>query len=129
MNEAEVIKIMREHLEGLFPKNCGNCQRRFVTLKEYLLNTERVGSAMPYDADAGDWNPLRPMGTVAFANCRCGSTIGLSSKGMPLAQLWSLLNWAKTETQRRGMTPQELLNYLRDEIRKQVLAAPDQGDA
>jgi hypothetical protein len=129
MNQAEVITIMREHLEGLFPKTCGHCQRRFASLKEYLLNTEHAGSAMPYDADAGDWNPLRPMGTITFANCRCGSTLALSSEGMPLAQLWPLLNWARIETQRRGMTPQELLNYLRDEICDQVLAAPDRGSA
>ena len=77
---------MRLHLEGLFPKVCGNCQRRFATLKEYLLNTEHVGPSMPYDADAGDWNPLQPVGTMTFANCRCHSTMVLSSKGMPLLQ-------------------------------------------
>ena len=84
---------------------------------------------MRYDADASDWNPLQPIGTMTFANCRCGSTLVLSSKGMPPLQLWSLLNWARVETRRRGITPQELLNYLRDEICKQVLAEPEQGNA
>ncbi len=128
MTEAEVIRIMREHLEGQFPKTCPNCHRRFATLREYLLTTRHLGPAMPYDADMGHWSPLHPVGTVTFANCPCGNTLALSSTGMPLARLWLLLRWARRETQRRGQTPQELLNYLRDEICRQVLAAPSQED-
>jgi hypothetical protein len=124
VTEAEVISAMRKHLEGLFPKECPNCQRRFATLREYLQNTTHLGPAMPYDADLGNWNPLEPVGTVTYANCPCGTTLALSSEGMPLFQLWRLLNWARVETQRRGMTPQELLGHLRDEICKQVLDAP-----
>ncbi len=84
---------------------------------------------MPYDADAGNWNPAHPMGTVTYANCRCGTTLALTSEGMPLVRLWSLLNWARMETRQRRVTPQDLLNYLREEICKQVLAAPDGGGA
>lgn len=124
MTEAEVIQLMREHLEGLFPKTCSNCQRRFGSLREYLLNTEHVGAAVPYDALLGDWNPVKPVGTVTYSNCRCGTTLSLSSKGMPLSRLWALLNWAKGETRRRGISPQELLNYLREEICRQVLSEP-----
>jgi len=125
MTESEVIRIMRKHLEGLFPKVCPNCHRRFATLRDYLLITEQLGSAMPYDADMGNWNPVEPVGTLTFANCLCGTTLTLSSEGMPILRLWSLLNWARTETKKRRMTPQELLNHLRSEINKQVLAAPN----
>jgi len=127
MTEAEVIRIMRAHLEGLFPRGCPHCHRQFATLRDYLLATTPLGPAMPYDAESGDWNPQRPVGTVTYANCPCGTTLALSSEGMPLALLWALLNWARLETKRRGLCPRELLNYLRDEISKQVLAAPDQG--
>jgi len=113
---------MREHLEGQFPKVCPNCKTRFTTLREYLLITTHLGPAMAYDADMGDWKPRNPVGTVAYSNCRCGSTLALTSNGMPLRQLWALLNWARIETRKRGMTPQELLNYLREEISTQVLA-------
>ena len=122
MTESDVVRMMREHLESQFPKVCPNCRRRYASLREYLSTTEHVGSAMPYDADLEDWNPKQPMGTVTYANCRCGSTLAVSSHGMPLIRLWSLLNWARIETKNRGMTPQELLNYLREEICKQVLA-------
>jgi len=72
---------------------------------------------------------LRPLGTMTYANCPCGTTLALTSQGMPLSQLWALLGWARLETKRRGLSPQELLNYLRLEICKQVLATPDQGNA
>ena len=124
MTEAEVITIMRKHLEGLFPKDCPGCHRRFATLQEYLLLTKHAGRPIPYDAEMGDWNPLRPVGTITCANCPCGNTLTLSSEGMPLSQLWSLLNWARVELAKRHMTPQELLIHLRDEICKQVLLPP-----
>lgn len=126
MTETEVLRIMREHLEGLFPKVCQNCHRRYATFREYLLKTDRVGPAIPYDAELGNWRPLTPIGTVTLSNCACGSSMALSSRGMPLFQLWSLLDWARIETQKRKLTPRELLNYLRDELREQVLAVPDQ---
>ncbi|HWW01477.1 MAG TPA: hypothetical protein VNZ64_17400 [Candidatus Acidoferrum sp.] len=62
MTEAEVVRIMRERLEGLSPKVYSNCQRRFATLREYLLTTEHVGPAMAHDVEMGDWNPCGPSG-------------------------------------------------------------------
>ena len=124
MSEAEVIRAMRAHLEGLFPKVCNNCQRKYGTLHEYLRHTRHLGPAIPYDAEVGDWNPLKPLGTLTYALCPCGTTLALSSEGLPLFQLWRLLNWARTETKRRGLTPTELLGYLREEICKEVLQGP-----
>ena len=128
MTEAEVLRIMREHLERQFPKGCPNCRRSFGTLREYLLTTRHVGSAVSLDAEMDDWNPLQPLGTLTYANCPCGSTLVLSSQGIPIFRLWQLLNWARTETRRRGISPRELLDYLREEICKQVLAPPGPGD-
>ena len=127
MTEADVIRAMRDHLEGLFPKTCPNCKRNFGTLREYLQITTPQGAPIPYDAMSDDWQPVKPVGTVTLANCPCGSTLALSSHGMPLLHLWRLLHWARIETKRRGLSPQELLSYLRDEICKQVLAEPDPG--
>ena len=122
MSEADVVAAMRQHLEGHFPLTCPVCQQGYATLRDYLLQTECQGDAIPFDAELGNWRPLRPLGAVTLANCRCGNTLGLSSEGMPLPQLWRLLNWARVETQKRQQTPRELLNYLREEICTQVLA-------
>ncbi len=124
MNEAEVVAAMRRHLESQFPKTCPLCQREFGSLHEYLVNTNHQGDAVPYDAEMGNWRPLRPLGTVTLANCRCGNTLALTSNGMPITKLWSLLNWARIETQRRRATPRELLTHLRDVICAQVLSEP-----
>ena len=123
MTEAEVLELMREYYEGLFPKVCANCNRYFATLREYILATRRLGPTVSYDAEIGDWNTLQPIGTVAYANCPCGSTLALSTENMPHSQRLLLLKWVKIQTQERGMRPEELLDYLRDELRNQILSA------
>jgi hypothetical protein len=129
ITEVEVVKAIREHLERQFPKVCSVCKRPFATFREFLLATTPIGSTMSYDVQLGDWKPMQPLGTATYANCPCGNTLALSSAGMSLSRLWSLMNWARVETARRGLTLEQLLNYLREEIRKQVLGASDQGGA
>jgi len=127
MTEVEVIRAIRQHLEGQFPKVCSVCKRSYGDFREFLLITTPVGSTMSYDAELNDWNPAQPLGTAEYANCPCGNTLVLSSQGMRLVRLWRLMNWARMETRRRGQTVEELLNHLRKEIRKQVVEAPGQG--
>jgi len=115
---------MREHVEGLFPKKCPNCQRSFATLREYVLATKPLGATLSYDAEVGDWHPAEPVGTTAMANCPCGTTLTLTSEGISLMKMWRLLNWARVETKRRGITQDQLLTCIRGEIRKQILSEP-----
>jgi hypothetical protein len=128
MTEADAIRTMRRHIEGLFPKVCPNCHRRFASLREYVLAAKPLGSTISYDVETGDWTPLKPLGTAALANCPCGTTLSLTSEGMPVMQMWHLLNWARGEMKLRNISGEQLLDHLRAEIRKQVLAeaaAPD----
>ena len=122
MNEAEVIRLVRAYFESLFPKVCPNCHRRYATLREYILATKRLGVVRSYDADAQDWGTTNPIGSVAQANCPCGTTLALSTEDMPLPQRLELLNWVKIETQRTGRKPSELLDYIRDVVRQQAVA-------
>ncbi len=122
MTETEVVKILREHFEGLFPKVCHNCNRSFTTLREYILITRILGQSISYDSELGDWNTVRPIGSVAMANCPCGTTLALGTEGMLLPRRLLLLDWVRIETQQRGLSTSELLDHLRNEIRKQVLA-------
>jgi len=128
MTEAEVIQIAREHFESLFPKVCPNCNRRFATLREYVALTKPVGMPRSFDAELGDWNTMQPIGSVAQANCPCGSTLALSTEGMPPARRTALLNWVRLETQQQGISPSELLDHLRAEVRKRVLAESVPGN-
>ncbi|SPE58864.1 hypothetical protein SBV1_2890005 [Verrucomicrobia bacterium] len=124
MTEAEVVHLLSEHFESLFPKVCPKCNRCFNTLREYVLATRRIGSPISYDAELGDWNPTQPIGSVVAANCPCGTTLALSTDTMPIPQRLELLNWIRMETQRRGFNSSELLNHLREEVRKQVSVKP-----
>ncbi len=85
------------------------------------MNTERIGRPISYDAELADWDTPSPIGSVALTNCSCGTTLALSTQDMPLSRRVDLLRWVKDETQRRGVSPNELLDYLRDEVRRQVL--------
>lgn len=127
MDESEIIKLIRVYVDGLFPKVCGNCGRQFATLKDFVLSTEHAGSTVSYDAEAGDWSPAEPRGIIGFVNCPCGSTLAIGSSGMPPEQMRLLLDWVRIEMPKRGMTSQELLTYLRDEICTQVLAEPEEN--
>ena len=124
MTDDEIIRMTREHFEGLFPKICPKCGRHFPTLRNYILDTQRIGTTIPYDAESGDWETTRPIGAVALANCSCGTTMALTSEGMPISQINLVLRWTKEETKRRGLSPRELMDYVRDEIRKGVLSDP-----
>ena len=122
MTEAEVLDILRGHFENLFPKICSTCGRRYATLRDYILNTKRRGPARSYDADLGQWETNAPIGSLAYADCSCGSTLALSTDGMALPQRKALLSWVRLETERRGVTPSALLEGLRDNLRAQVLS-------
>jgi hypothetical protein len=121
MNDEEILRLVREHFEGLFPKTC-SCGRRFATLREYIVDTELVRGTISYDAASGDWKPAQFLGTWAFANCPCGSTLALTTEGLPLATRHSLLAWVKAQTERRSASSEEVIGTLRAEIRKRVLA-------
>jgi hypothetical protein len=72
-----------------------------------------------------DWQPKQPLGMVGHANCHCGTTLVLSSEGMPLLQLWRMMFWIRLESRRRGATPSAILTALRDTIVGQELAEPE----
>jgi hypothetical protein len=121
LNEHEVIAVVRAHIESKFPKLCSKCGRTFASLKEYLQSTTHVGNPISYDADLKKWRPCKPVGTLSFANCPCGTTLAISSDGMGLIVMWRLLRWARRESARRSIGVGELLNGVREEIDRQVL--------
>jgi hypothetical protein len=121
MTYLEALEIVRRHFESQFPKTCSTCGRRFATLREYILSTRRVGPAISYDAELGDWHTQHPIGSLAFANCSCGTTLVLSTEGMPLPQRQALLAWVREETERQHIMPSELLERIRNDLRKEVL--------
>jgi len=122
MNEDKVVKIIRHFIEKQFPKECSCCKRRFMTLKEYLQVTTHLGKPISYDADLGEWQPKKPLGTHSFSNCPCGNTLTIGSDGMGVFTMLQLLLWARGETRKRGISTRDLLAHVREKIDKQVLA-------
>jgi hypothetical protein len=122
MTDAQVIRALRTFYEGLFPKVCSNCGRRYATLREYIEATQRLWPSLDYDIEMGNLKTPKPIGGLAMANCVCGTTMALSTKHMPIGQTHLLLEWIRIESERRAWSPTQMLDYLRDEVRKDVLA-------
>jgi hypothetical protein len=121
MTEDEVIKFLYEYFSSLFPKACPTCGRNFNTLLEYITFTKPIGSVVSYDAEDGNWETSQPIGSGAFANCECGSTLALTTEEMPLPQRLVLLSWLKAETQNKRVDSSNVLNHIRGEVRKLAL--------
>jgi hypothetical protein len=47
----------------------------------------------------------------------------LGTEGMPLPQRQALLAWVRDETERQHVTPSDLLERIRDDLRRAVLDA------
>jgi hypothetical protein len=122
METREEVRLTREHIEAQFPKACTACGRRFETLADYLRATRHAGLPVSYDADVGEWTPAEPIGVFALANCPCGTTLAITSRGMSLFTMWRLMLWARAESHCRGIGIRQLLGEVRSEIDRQVLA-------
>ena len=127
MTETDIVRALSTFYQGLFPKVCANCGRRYATLKEYILSTNPLWPSIDYDLELGNQARLNPSGGLAMANCVCGSTLALSSKDMPAAKTALVFAWIREEAARRAWPPQKLLDHLRDQVRKFVLADPSPG--
>jgi hypothetical protein len=124
MNEKDVVRLVRSHIEGLFPKVCPNCGRRYESLRDYLKATTHLATPVLYD-DLTEGVPEKPLGPLSLASCPCGTTLGISSVGIPLTQMIELLTWARTECKSRSISVRELLGHIRDRIDRQVLESPE----
>ena len=129
MKEHEVVAVVRAHIERKFPKMCSKCGRTFASLKEYLQCTTHVGNPISYDAELKKWRPCKPVGTLSFANCPCGTTLAVSSDGMGVMVMWRLLRWARKESTRRSISVGELLDGVREKIDRQVLGHEEESQS
>ena len=116
----EAQALLRRHLEGLFPKWCANCGRRFDSLREYVQGTKPRGSPRSFDADLQDWETRSPIGSLAYADCPCGNTLALGTEGMALADRIDLLAWLREQSERRTVPPTVVLDELRAALRSAV---------
>ena len=83
-----------------------------------------------YDLNMGDLTPRQPIGSLTFSNCPCGTSLVLSLRGMSLMQYWTLVRWGFNEANRRGISQDQLLQYLREKAHEKVMSQEiHRGDA
>jgi hypothetical protein len=121
LSDLEVVGIVRKHIESKFPKKCAVCGRRFASLAEYLRGTKHVGD--PVSGDSIDKPlPTRPVGTISFASCPCGSTLVISSAGLDVFTMRNLMKWARARAAEQRISLRQVLANLRERIDAQVLS-------
>jgi hypothetical protein len=123
----QAVRLIVQHLSSQFPRICSTCGRRFESLRDFFLNTTAIGDAISFDLELGDLRPKEPLGAMAMSNCSCGTTLALTSEGMPLPHLWSVHQWADAEARSRGMSLPEFLQYARSLTRLRVLGGEEDG--
>jgi hypothetical protein len=121
LDEDAVVRIVRTYIEGLFPKVCPRCGRRYDSLRDYLKATSHLAAPVLYDDIRTDI-PAEPIGPMSLANCPCGTTMAIGSGGIPPWQLVELLTWAQLESSARAISVRELLRHIRERIDEQVLS-------
>ena len=81
ISEADVVATMRRHMEGHFPLSCPVCEKGYDTLRDYLLETEQQGDAIPFDAELGNWRPLRQYPGAEFRRDAATPTLAVAKLG------------------------------------------------
>lgn len=122
MNRDEVVRVIINFLSDQFPIDCKCCGKKYNSYKEFIKNTTPVGKPVSYDAQKGDWRPENPLGAISMHNCSCGSTIALSSQKIDRDTLWQLMDWAKSESEKRNIELSELLAELRTIVHETVFS-------
>tara|TARA_B100000749_G_scaffold280223_1_gene275480 strand:+ start:190707 stop:191120 length:414 start_codon:yes stop_codon:yes gene_type:complete len=120
MNLYDVAQLVREFLEkDKFPKTCGSCGKVYYSLTQYFDETEHVGKPCSLEADHG--HPLQNLGkTYTLSNCTCGSTLCLTSKGMPGGKFIRFMGWSVKESIVRGVALSDVFLEIREEMERQL---------
>lgn len=117
--DEEFARIIQRHLEDEFPSTC-SCGVRFSCHGEFLERVTPIGEPVSFDSLEEEDDPpvgWTPMGMMAFANCdACGTTLSMSTMGMPVELRRELFAWVKTEARARGLRPRELMESVRQQI-------------
>jgi hypothetical protein len=116
MDKRQVISTIIDFISKQFPRRCPCCGKKFSSLSAYLQQTTHIGKPVSYDADIGDWNPTQPLGSVSIANCTCGTSLAISSKGINVVTLTKLMHWVRVEAEKKGVTISDVLLDIRNEI-------------
>lgn len=123
--ENQVVELLYAHFCGQFPKTCRRCERVYPTLKDYVTRTDALPQAISYDIPFVEGDGATPIGAAVFAKCICGNTLTLATAELDLAVRLKLIDWARSELERRQWTPGEFLNHMRERLRQRAMLAPD----
>lgn len=101
---------------GQFPKVCNTCGRRY-SAKAYVEEASQVGPITRYPLQGSD-----DQFSAVFRNCKCGSTLMVSTEDLPVAVRESITAWAISEMESRNLTEAEVVGRVLEMLNKRMLA-------
>jgi len=122
VTEAQVIDLVRRHMEAQFPKTCSRCGVVFASVAAYHRAVQHIGDPMSFDGTIEKLEPAKSIGAVSLANCTCGTTLSITTRGMSPTDLQRVMGWARLESKRRNLDERKVLAELRAKIIAEVLA-------
>jgi hypothetical protein len=120
--EEQVMKVVRDHVERQFPRTCTTCGHVYESLPDFVHAGIPLGEPASFDASQGNWEPEDDGGILSMINCPCGNTLGFSSQGMGLMNMWNLLRWLRKQSRQRGLPVSKVLLEIRLKIKDDILA-------
>lgn len=124
MTEQDVIDIIVNHMENLFPLSCMNCNKLFHSYKDFLLHSERLGPPNAYDEKFHldkRFIVLKPMGPHTDYSCKCGHMIRIGSTGMKKMRLLKIMFWSRNERRKRNISINKLLVEISQKVDEVVM--------
>jgi hypothetical protein len=121
VTEADVVAIIRKHIEAQFPKTCSMCHRIFRTYADYVRTVTPVGAPVLFAKTRTDGETKAPLYAVGMTNCPCGTTVSISSLGMSEEPVANITRWALERAARDGTTVAQLLDRLLTRLRAEAL--------
>ena len=119
MKVFQFISPIVEYCESQFPKDCSSCGHSYSDFNDYVSTTEAIGSPKCYDDDLESSHPI---GTLSQVNCKCGSTISLTCSDKTSDMYLQLVSTLQEDAKTEGITVDDVLTRLRDEIYKHLKA-------
>ena len=93
-----------------------------------MAETTPVGDPISYEL-AEDGSDRPRFGVFGFANCTCGSTLGIGSQNVEIATHDRIVAWATARMRATGLTPRQFLTDLRNKLRTHVSTGATRGKA
>lgn len=126
LSDEQALEILFAYYRAQFPRRC-SCGKSYTSLEQWVAETTPVGEPVSYDTgvETGDQPPFSVFG---FVNCPCGSTLGMGTQNLGIADHNRLVAWATMRMRATGLTQTQFFIDLRRKLRRRAIERGASGE-